>query len=298
MSFVGWNGSIKRAEETVISVNDHGFLYGMGLFETFRTYNGKPWLLERHLERLMAGCHELGIGYEADADAIRTWLAQLMEANGLQEAYVRLTVTAGEAGLGLPQSDYANPNAVLLVKPLPEPSERLYREGKELALLKTCRNTPEGNIRFKSLHYMNNIMAKRELQGIGASSGAEGLMLTREGWLSEGIVSNLFFACDGIVHTPSLETGILPGITRQYVMELARSADPGLDVAEGFYGWEDLIQADEVWVTNSIQELVPITSLRDRDGQTAKVGSGLAGPVTRQLLSAYRGGAGGSVIPH
>ncbi|MCQ6563696.1 aminotransferase class IV [Paenibacillus mendelii] len=292
MTFVGWNGLIKRAEETVISVYDHGFLYGMGLFETFRTYGGKPWLLERHLERLRAGCLELGIGYQADADAIHEWLARLMEANGLREAYVRLTVTAGEAGLGLPQEDYAEPNVVLLIKALPEPSERLYREGKELVLLKTCRNTPEGNTRFKSLHYMNNIMAKRELLGSGAAPGAEGLMLTREGWLAEGIVSNLFFVRNGIVCTPSLETGILPGITRQYVMELARSADLTMPVIEDFYGWEDLIQAEEAWVTNSIQELVPVTSLRSVNGQTIMVGNGTAGPVTLRLLAAYRDQAG------
>ncbi|TYP68029.1 aminotransferase class IV [Paenibacillus methanolicus] len=287
---VGWNGSIIHAEEAVIPVYDHGFLYGIGLFETFRTYGGRPYLLERHLERLAEGCRELGIRCETEPDAIRAWLADVMAANHLNEAYVRLTVTAGEAELGLPQHDYEMPNKLLLVKPLPDMSERLYREGKELALLHTRRNTPEGPVRFKSLHYMNNILAKRELRGIGAAANAEGLMLTREGWLSEGIVSNLFFLKDGIVHTPSVDTGILPGITRARVMELASTA--GFRVQEGHYTWEELTGAQEVWVTNSIQELVSISTLRANDGVRTQVGDGTAGPVATLLLGAYRSEAG------
>ncbi|MFC4098266.1 aminodeoxychorismate lyase [Paenibacillus xanthanilyticus] len=287
---IGWNGSIIHAEEAVIPVYDHGFLYGIGLFETFRTYGGRPFLLERHLERLAGGCRELGIRCELEPGALRVWLAEVMAANHLEEAYVRLTVTAGEAGLGLPQDDYEAPNRLLLVKPLPEPSERLYAEGKELALLETRRNTPEGPVRFKSLHYMNNILAKRELRGIGAAPNAEGLMLTKEGWLSEGIVSNLFFLKDGIVHTPSVDTGILPGITRARVMELAAAA--GVRVQEGHYTWEGLKRAQEVWITNSIQEVVPITTLRGDDGARTQVGDGAAGPTTTMLLRAYRSEAG------
>ncbi|GGD99784.1 aminodeoxychorismate lyase [Paenibacillus nasutitermitis] len=283
---IGWNGAVKPAEEAVISVYDHGFLYGMGLFETFRTYEGRPFLLERHLDRLHEGCRSLGIGYRADADAIRAWLRDLMRANGLAEAYVRLTVTAGVGGLGLPLEDYTKPDSLLLVKPLPPADPLLYRRGKELALLQTRRNTPEGDIRLKSLHYMNNIIAKRELLGMQAAPGAEGLMLTSEGWLAEGIVSNLFFARNGIIFTPSIETGILPGITRQRVMELAQAG--GLKIVEGLFEWEQLLEADEVWVTNSIQELVPVTSLRDGQGTVHCVGNAGAGPVQQQLLEAYR----------
>ncbi|SDX84203.1 aminotransferase class IV [Paenibacillus sp. CF384] len=284
---IGWNGSIKLQEEAVISVYDHGFLYGMGLFETFRTYGGEPYLLERHLERLSAGCESLGIKCKLDTGELRSWLRELMAANGLEEAYVRLTVTAGEGVLGLPTGDYEEPNVLLLVKALPEPNDDLYLNGRELALLRTLRNTPEGEVRLKSLHYMNNIIAKRELAAIGwAASGTEGLMLTREGWLSEGIVSNLFFASGGKVFTPDIETGILPGITRQRVMELAREA--GITVEEGFYTWAELSEAEEVWVTNSIQELVPVTVLRDDDGCRTVIGSGQAGSITRKLLAAYR----------
>ncbi|MWC30199.1 aminotransferase class IV [Paenibacillus sp. MMS18-CY102] len=283
---VGYNGSVILAEEAVVGVFDHGFLYGMGLFETFRTYRGRPHLLEGHLRRLADGCEVLRIRYTPDAAQIEGWLAGVMEANGLADAYVRLTVSAGDGGLGLPLGDYEQPNVWLLVKPLPPTPPQLYETGRELRLLRTLRNTPEGNIRLKSLHYMNNIIAKQELQLAGAAPGAEGLLLSKEGWLTEGIVSNLFFVRNGIICTPALSTGILPGVTRAHVLHLAQQA--GFRIEEGLYQWEELLGADEVWVTNSIQELVPITSLADLAGNTVKVGDGTAGPTLRRLLELYR----------
>ncbi|OBZ15459.1 MULTISPECIES: aminodeoxychorismate lyase [Bacillales] len=283
---VGLNGSVMEASEAVISVYDHGFLYGMGLFETFRTYEGKPYLLDRHMRRLQSGCEQLGIRYHADAGQVRKLVSELLEANGLTDGYVRMTVSAGEAELGLPTGDYEQPNMFMLVKALPTVNDAVHMRGRELRLMQTRRNTPEGDVRFKSLHYMNNIIAKRELLAGDASAGAEGLMLSREGWLAEGIVSNLFFAKDGIVYTPDLTTGILPGITRERVLELARSA--GYSAEEGLYSWERLHAADEIWLTNSIQELVPVTRISDSSGWSAVIGNGEAGIVTRALLSLYR----------
>jgi 4-amino-4-deoxychorismate lyase len=286
---IGYNGSVTDADKAVISVYDHGFLYGMGLFETFRTYGGKPYLLERHLVRLTESCRALGIQYEPSGDDCRKLLAELMETNGLTDAYVRLTVSAGEGELGLPSGAYERPNVLMMVKPLPQMNERLYTEGRELRLLRTRRNSPEGEIRLKSLHYMNNIIAKQELNGSGAALGAEGLMLTREGWLAEGIVSNLFFipsSESGKICTPGLDTGILPGITRGRVLELA--AETGFGAEEGHYLWDDLLDAREIWVTNSIQELVPVTRLSDEHGQVFTVGNGRAGEAVSGLLAAYR----------
>ncbi|WP_274648439.1 aminotransferase class IV [Paenibacillus humicola] len=284
---IGMRGAVRPSEEAVISVYDHGFLYGMGLFETFRTYNGgRPYLLKRHLQRLEEGCRSLGIAYRPDEAALRSLLADLMRANGLDEAYVRLTVTAGEGELGLPPADYSEPVELLMAKPLPAADPGLYETGRQLALLRTSRNTPEGELRLKSLHYMNNIIAKRELRGLGTAPGSEGLMLTKDGLLAEGIVSNLFFVAEGTVCTPSLVTGILPGITRARIIELA--ADAGLRVEEGLFDWSRLIQAEEIWVTNSVQELVPVTELRGLEGTALRIGDGSAGPVARKLLAAYR----------
>ena len=286
---VGRDGLVVDAKEAVISVFDHGFLYGMGLFETFRTYNGRPYLLQAHLDRLAAGCHELGIRFEWTADRVNRWLQEVLAANWLSEGYVRLTVTAGDAGLGLPADDYDEPHALLMVKSLPTLPPSLYEHGKELWRLALPRNTPEGGQRLKSLHYMNNILAKRELAASPATAGAEGLMLTREGYLAEGIVSNVFFRRGERLYTPALETGILPGITRERVMALATAL--GYPVEEGLYSWHDLARADEIWLTNSIQELVPVTSLASADGRMV-VSEGI-GPYTSQLLQAYRAETGG-----
>jgi 4-amino-4-deoxychorismate lyase len=283
---IGLNGAVFEAGEAVIPALDHGLLYGIGLFETFRTYGGKPFALGRRLARLRSGCGTLGIRWTMTEAEVSDWLAETLEANGLTDAYVRLTVTAGDAGLGLTDRPYERPNTLLMAKPLPPLDERLYREGRELRILRTPRGTPETPVRLKSLHYMTNVLAKRELAASGAPSGAEGLMLTEEGWLAEGIVSNLFFVKDGIVRTPAPGTGILPGITRALTLELARSL--GIGTEEGYYTTADLLKADEVWLTGSVQELVPVTRIAEADGTMHTVGSGLAGPVTKRLLAAYR----------
>ncbi|MGO4349214.1 aminodeoxychorismate lyase [Paenibacillus sp. MCAF9] len=280
------NGSVMDASEAVISVYDHGFLYGIGLFETFRTYEGKPYLLDRHMKRLCSGCDQLGIQYTPNMEELRSSVNELLEANELKDGYIRLTVSAGEAELGLPTGDYEQPNVLMLVKALPPVKDAVHMRGRELRLLQTRRNTPEGEVRFKSLHYMNNIIAKRELLASGAAPGAEGLMLSREGWLAEGIVSNLFFAKDNVVYTPELATGILPGITRERVLELAGSA--GYETEEGLYSLEKLQTADEIWLTNSIQELVPVTLLSEAGGVSRVIGNGQAGSITKQLLTLYR----------
>ncbi|WP_334075517.1 MULTISPECIES: aminotransferase class IV [Paenibacillus] len=306
MTYLGVNGKPTPSNEAVISVMDHGFMYGMGLFETFRTYGGLPCLLDRHLERLQEGCRVLGIPYAARRDRLEAEIAELLALNGLEDAYLRLTVSAGQGPLGLTTEPYAMPAVILYVKPLPKSSPELYRLGKTLWRLSTPRNTPESGVRLKSLHYMNNMLARRELAeyerltAAAASAGkagavvrpqpAEGMMLTAEGFLAEGIASNLFFVRLGKLYTPEIGTGILPGITRWAVLELA--GKHGWTVEEGRYTWDELREADEVFVTNSIQELVPITRLAEPGGSEVPVGSGEIGPVTERLLYFYRESVG------
>ncbi|OAB33587.1 4-amino-4-deoxychorismate lyase [Paenibacillus macquariensis subsp. defensor] len=292
MTFIGINYDIVDALDAKVSVMDHGFLYGMGLFETFRTYNGVPFLLDRHLKRLSEDCRYLGIPYEIDLEATSAWIARVMKANNLEEAYIRYTVSAGEDVLGLPTEDYHSPNHFLIVKELPKMPSELYHDGKGLQRLHTRRNTPEGPTRFKSLHYMNNILAKRELMTYSATTrySSEGIMLNGQGFVAEGIVSNLFFVRQGSLYTPHLDTGVLPGITRELVMEL--SLDIGLRCEEGWYTWDDLANAEEIWMTSSIQELVPVTTLLLEDGSHIVIGNGTAGPTTTRLLQLYREKAG------
>ncbi|WP_028595174.1 aminotransferase class IV [Paenibacillus assamensis] len=287
MVTIGWNGELKSTDEAMVSVADHGFLYGMTLFETMRTYGGKPFLWERHLERLYSACHQLGVVLELDKEKLHRHIQDVMAANKLPEAYIRLTVSAGEQGDGLPTVDYTNPQIIVFAKPLPQLPSTLYETGKPLQLLNTRRSSPETVIRVKSGHYMNNIIAKREL-GTYASAlqGAEGLMLNAEGNIAEGIVSNVLWIKDGQLYTPAIETGILPGITRAAVLELAEQQD--IRYEEGAYTWSHLLEADEVFLTTSIQELVPVTLLCDVEERQYVVGDGTIGRLTNQLLERYR----------
>jgi len=292
MKYIGVNGVPTPAAEAVLSVMDHGFMYGMGLFETFRTYGGRPFLLEKHLERLEQGCKSLGIRYPLQLKQVVQEIGELLRLNDLQDGYVRLTVSAGEGPLGLPSEDYENPVVIIYVKPLPSTDPQLDMKGKSLWRLNTARNTPEGEIRLKSLHYMNNMLAKRELReythlGVGND---EGMQLTSCGYLAEGIVSNLFFVQSGKLYTPDISTGILPGITRAFILELASQL--GMPFEEGYYKWDQLKEADEIFVTNSIQEVVPVTCLLEPTGDSYMVGNGEIGLITRQLLEQYRQKAG------
>lgn len=283
------NGNIRDESEAVVSVYDHGFLYGIGLFETFRTYGGRPFLLQPHLRRLARGCEELGIRYTPDEGETKELIARLLAANRLDDAYIRLSVSAGTDLLGLPSGDYEKPNAIVYVKPLPAKDERAYADGKPIQLLQLRRNSPEGDIRLKSFHYMNNILAKREMRRYEWAAGAEGVFLDANGRIAEGIVSNLFWVRDGVVHTPALDTGILPGITRDCVIGLAEKS--GLTVREGLYEWPALLDADEAFLTNSIQEIVPVRCAFGTNGEERAIGSGSVGPLTGRLMRAYRDAA-------
>lgn len=296
------NGTIIEASDAVISIYDHSFLYGIGLFETFRTYNGQPFLLTRHLERLYSGCKSLGLQLKLAETELQRWITELLAANELPDAYIRLTVSCGSGALGLPQADYDEPVVWLMMQSLP-PYQR-WDSGtiatRPLKLLHTKRNTPEGEVRFKSLHFMNNVLGKRELerykqqQHIPAATAIEGLMLTQQGYIAEGLISNLFFIQDNTIKTPDITTGILPGITREKVLELAQQE--GYAIEEGLYTWDDLVEADEVWITNSIQELVPVTQLIGESDEIIEMSQGSIGVVTRRLLQRYQQEAFGGKV--
>ncbi|MEX2459887.1 MAG: aminodeoxychorismate lyase [Paenibacillaceae bacterium] len=285
---ISLNGSLCDEKEAMISAYDHGFLYGLGLFETFRTYQGKAFLLLEHLERLTQGCNGLAIQFRNDHTYWERQIKQLLTSNHLYDGYFRLSVSAGTDILGLSAKPYLKPTLVLYVKALPEMDKSLYEQGKPLQLLRLRRNSPEGAWRLKSFHYMNNIMAKQELAKYPWAQGAEGLFLNEAGAIAEGIVSNVFFIKQGKCYTPQVNTGILPGITRQRVIELAEQLSIPLE--EGIYGWEELACAEEIFLTNSIQELVPIHTLFDLEGNPQQIGKGRIGTITQKLLQYYREG--------
>jgi 4-amino-4-deoxychorismate lyase len=282
---ISLNGSLCDEREAVVSVYDHGFLYGMGLFETFRTYQGKAFLLQEHLVRLEQGCRELSITFNTHMLHWTQQVSLLLAANDLEDGYFRISVSAGTELLGLPSAPYHNPTVLLYIKPLPLRDEPLYTKGKPLQILRLRRNSPEGALRLKSFHYMNNILAKRELAEYPWAMGAEGLFLNEAGHLAEGIVSNVFFVKRGKCCTPQLTTGILSGITRGLVLEIAEKM--GLSVEQGLYSWADLAAADEIFITNSIQEIVPVSTLFDLDGKKQVISEGRIGKITQKLLREY-----------
>lgn len=235
------------------------------------------------MARMQEGCRELRIAYTPAEQELRKAIQDLLEANALDEAYIRWSVSAGAAALGLPSpAGYTTPTVFLLAKPLPRSSPA----PKALHLLRLHRSTPEGTERRKSFHYMNNILGKWELAERTTEATAEGLFLTPDGHIVEGIVSNVFFVKDNVLHTPSLDTGCLPGVTRGLVLTLAEEL--GLQWREGHYASELLKEADELFVTNSVQELTPVHQLYNVQGTLQQQWAEIPGPVTRALIAAYR----------
>ncbi|WP_134685383.1 aminodeoxychorismate lyase [Brevibacillus migulae] len=269
------NGEIVSEENAVVSVMDHGFLYGVGLFETVRIYDGKLFLWKEHVARLMAGLSALHITHDWTADFLAEAVLHTVQANGLQDAYVRLNVTGGAEGVGLIAGPYTKPSLFIFVKPVaPIPA---HPSAKRLQTVSIPRQTPEGQRRYKSHNFLNNVLAKQEA---GPDLQVEGLLLTREGYVAEGVVSNVFWVRDHILYTPSTAAGILEGVTRGFVLTLARQL--GIPWQEGLYPLDQLYGADEVFVTNSIQEIVPVSQIDGNMLPTAY------GAVTKRLREAYR----------
>ncbi|KXG08242.1 Branched-chain-amino-acid aminotransferase [Anoxybacillus sp. P3H1B] len=250
--YVYINGKVIPNEQARISPFDHGFMYGLGVFETFRTYNRHPFLLDDHLARLHKSLVDMQIRFSVSREETIAIIQQLLAANRLEDAYIRLNISAGIGDIGLQIDAYTEPTVIVYMKSLPE----IAVKEKMCTILKTRRNSPEGETRLKSHHYFNNVLGKREMR---SHPHMEGIFLNHYGFLAEGIVSNLFWVKDGIVYTPALETGILNGVTRQFVMAMLGVS--GIRCEEGLYTLKDLEQAEEVFLTNSIQEIVPVSRI-------------------------------------
>ncbi|PDO10725.1 MAG: hypothetical protein BLM47_05845 [Candidatus Reconcilbacillus cellulovorans] len=292
--YVWLNGALVGERDAAVSVFDHGLLYGIGLFETFRTHRGRPVFFGRHLRRLAEACRAYGIRYEPDERRLREAAERLLSANGWEDAAVRLSVSAGARPVGLPAGgEYDRPNEWMIGRPLESLREDGAASVRTLVLLKTRRVPPEDAVRRKAFGFANQWLAKRELVrrlaapacGVDPSS-AEGLMLDAGGYIVEGIVSNVFWVSDGRLKTPDLSTGALPGVARSVVLEIAR--EEGIPCEEGRFPWTDLAAADEVFLTNSVQGVVSVARLVSEDGGEREVPlSGDAASVTSRLRAAY-----------
>lgn len=266
------DGQYVKDTDLRISPFDHGFLYGIGFFETFRTYNGEPFLFDEHFQRLQQALDEYNIHLSYSKEQLVEIIHELTTRNDGRDGYFRLNISAGNEGLGLQARAYNNPTVILFRKELVDgPLE------KKAVLLKTVRNSPEQALRYKSHHYANNVLARQELDSL---LHTEGFFVNEYGYIAEGITSNIFWVKNEKLFTPSINLGILNGITRQFVMKLAKEL--GIEVVEGEFLLEELLSADECFVTTSIQELIPIIQFED------KVFPGLSGAVYKRLHNSYR----------
>jgi len=277
------NGALIPRSEARISVFDHGFLYGYGLFETMRAYRGKIFLLERHLKRLLGSAEIIGLASSLfEIDLGRACLDTL-RANGLEDARLRLTVSRGEVDTFPGTGINSTPTVLVTARGYTPLSAGTYNRGFKAGVssLRRCRQSLIS--RIKSANYLVSVLTRIEAEAAGLD---EALLLNDQGFIAEGSVSNIFFATSSSLVTPPLESGVLPGITREVVIELADTL--GINVAERDVRLADLGQFDEAFLTNSVMEIMPLVAVRDDAGQTVTIGSGKPGEVTRRLMTAYK----------
>lgn len=274
--YVYLNNKIVPASEAKVSVFDHGFLYGDGIYETMRVYDGVVFMFDEHIERLYRSASLIGLNIPKKISDIKISIYETLKANSLTNAYVRLTISRGYGPIGLDPDLCKEPTFVVITNEFKNYPKAYYEEGIKLTIAFIRRNLREAlNPQIKSLNFLNNILAKIEAKQADAY---EAIMLNAEGHLTEGTICNIFFVKDGILCTPSVECGVLDGITRAVVIDLALKN--GLEVKEGRFTPEELYMASEVFITNTTMEVMPV---RRVDKAEFKVGE-----ISKLLLKKYR----------
>ncbi|MBL7166064.1 MAG: aminotransferase class IV [Dehalococcoidales bacterium] len=269
------NGFLVSRDDARIAVLDYGFLYGFGLFETMRAYGGHVFRLDRHLDRLLRSAERLGIVVKGEV--LESAVTETIRANGLSDARTRLTVSIGEGGV-VPDPTTCGEPTVLVVAGNYQPfSEEVYRKGFSAVISSIRRNSQSPLSGMKTLNFLESMLARQEARTAG---GDEALLLNERGLLTEASMSNVFLVSNGSLRTPGLESGVLPGVTREAVLELAGGL--GMDAVECDITMNDLTVADEAFLTNSVMEVMPLTEV---DGR--QVGDGRLGPVTLKLMAGY-----------
>lgn len=268
------DGTLVPAGKAVVSAFDRGLLYGDGLYETIRVYSGVPFMLGEHLRRLRQGAQVLRMPVP-DEDFIRRAVDSVIRANALEEAYLRLTLTRGVDPDDWTKLEPCRPSLIVMARPLPS---RDYGDGFALAV-SPFRVDPASPLRgVKHTGIMPKIMARR----LAADEGCQdALLLTADGFVGEASAASVFWVRDGVLFTPSLDCGILDGLTRMLVLRVAPWG--GIPAEEGQYPLERLLQADEVFLTSSTWELVPVKRVGESDFAAPR-----PGPVTRRLIELYR----------
>lgn len=278
MSQVWINGKLCDKADAKISVFDHGLLYGDGVFEGIRIYGGKVFRLREHIERLYESARHILLEIPLNREQLTQAVLDTVKANSKHDGYIRLVVTRGAGSLGLDPQKCSDPQIIIIVDDISLYPAEFYDKGLEVITSSIIRNHPNAlNPRIKSLNYLNNILAKIESVRAGCQ---EAIMLNHNGEVAECTGDNLFLVKHGLVRTPYMAAGILEGITRNAVMELARAAK--ITVQEMALTRHDIYSADECFLTGTAAEVVPVVKC---DGRP--IGNGKPGPITRQLRERF-----------
>jgi branched-chain amino acid aminotransferase len=273
------DGQYVEEENAKVSVFDHGLLYGDGVFEGIRAYHGFVFKLKEHLDRLYQGAHTIGLRINETPEEMAQVVVETCRRNNLTDAYIRLVVTRGKGDLGLDPNKCPKSTTFCIAATIKLYPEELYQKGMGVVTVATRRNIAEAcNPRVKSLNYLNNIYAKMEANLAGAG---EGIMLNNEGYVAEATGDNVFYVKNGVLITPPIYAGLLEGITRNCVMELARKR--GIEIKETLFTRMDLYTADECFLTGTAAEVIPVVKY---DGRV--IGKGEPGEITRMLIEDYR----------
>lgn len=272
------DGNLYDKEDAKISVYDHGLLYGDGVFEGIRSYAGKVFRLQEHLDRLWNSAKAIWLEIPISKAQMAKAIGDTLAANGIQDGYIRVVVTRGVGTLGLDPNRCSHPQVIIITDLISLYPEDYYRNGLEIITVSTARNHPAAlNPRIKSLNYLNNILAKIE----GLQAGCiEALMLNHKGEVAECTGDNIFVVRTGKISTPPNDAGILEGITRDAVIGLARQS--GIEVAEVPLTKHDVYIADECFLTGTAAEVIPVVKVDSR-----KIGEGKPGPITRDLMERF-----------
>lgn len=271
-------GKLVEESEAMISVFDHGLLYGDGVFEGIRVYNNRVFLLKEHIDRLFNSAKAIALEIPISKEELVTAVADTCKANELENGYVRLIVTRGKGSLGLNPYLCKDPEIIIIAAEIQLYPKDLYENGLKIVTVGTVRNHPEAiNPRIKSLNYLNNVLAKIEAINAGCM---ECIMLNHKGEVAEASGDNIFTIKDGKLYTPSIYSGALEGLTRNKVISLAESL--GYSVNEVSMQRYDLYTADEVFLTGTAAEIISVVEIDKR-----AIGSGTPGEITKKLAFSY-----------
>ena len=273
------NGEIVPEDEAKVSVFDHGYLYGDGIFEGIRAYNGRVFMLDEHIKRLYESAKTIMLDIPLNKEEMEAAILKTIRANDLEDAYIRVVVSRGEGDLGLDPRKCPEPTVVIIASGIQLYPEELYETGLKLVTVPTRRNGPEMvNPRIKSLNYLNNIMARIEAN---MQDAPEAIILNSDGYVAECTGDNIFIIDEDTLYTPPKYAGILKGTKRELVLEIA--ADMELEVKEELFTRHDLFNADECFLSGTAAEVIPVVEVDSR-----KVGDGEVGDKTTALIAKFR----------